>query len=91
MQLVDELKKKEHVTLFEETINVAGRGKVGITTALFLLKQLIKLPARIRETNPDVVLFSSMVTASLAYFIRNRVSVPMPAWHILFATGYRYL
>ncbi len=77
MQLVAELEKKDHITLHEETINVSGKGKVAIGTAIFLLKQLAGLPVKAQETEADVILFSSMVTASLAYFIRNRVSIPM--------------
>ncbi|HEX6982588.1 MAG TPA: glycosyltransferase family 4 protein [Balneolaceae bacterium] len=76
-QLIQELKRKESVTVFNETFNVSGEGKIAAKTASFLLKNLIELPHKVREYDADVVLFSSMVTASLAYFIRDRVSVPM--------------
>ena len=76
-QLIQELRQKESVEVIPETINVSGEGTIALNTTRFLIKQLIRLPYKIRESKADVVLFSSMVTASLAYFIRNRVSVPM--------------
>lgn len=76
-QLVQELKRKNSVKVFTETINVSGEGRIALTAIHFLVKQLFQLPYKIQESKADVVLFSSMVTASLAYFIRNRVSVPM--------------
>ena len=76
-QLIQELKRKESVEVIPQTINVSGEGTIALNTTRFLIKQLIRLPYKIRESKADVVLFSSMVTASLAYFIRNRVSVPM--------------
>lgn len=76
-QLVQELKRKDAVEVFTETINVAKEGKIALRTVGFLLEQMIRLPYTIRECNADIVLFSSMVTASLAPFIRNKVSVPM--------------
>lgn len=76
-QLVQELKRKDSVEVFTETINVSGEGRIALKTVRFLGKQLFQLPHKIRECEADIVLFSSMVTASLAYFIRSRVSVPM--------------
>ena len=76
-QLVKELRRKELVDVYTETINVSGEGRIALKSVRFLIKQIFKLPARIRKIDADVVLFSSMVTASLAYFIRSRVSVPM--------------
>ncbi len=76
-QLIQELEQKESVTVFTESINVSKEGRIAIDTTAFLLKQIFKLPHRGRECEADIVLFSSMVTASLAYFIRNRISVPM--------------
>ncbi|HET6528704.1 MAG TPA: glycosyltransferase family 4 protein [Balneolaceae bacterium] len=76
-QLIDELKRKDDVTVFDETVNVSGEGKIAVKTASFLFKSLFELPHKIRDYKVDVVLFSSMVTASLAYFIKDKVSVPM--------------
>lgn len=76
-QLIRELKRKDTVSVFTETINVSGEGKIALESVFFLIRQLFSLPAKVREYDVDVVLFSSMVTASLSYFIRNRISVPM--------------
>lgn len=78
MQLIDELRNKEGVTVIEETINVSGNGAdVAFDTTAFLFKQLFTLPTIAAEVEADLILFSSMVTASVAYFIRNRISIPM--------------
>lgn len=74
-QMIDELKKKDSVEVFLETINVSGN--VGLKTFAFLMKQMFALPGRANAINADVILFSSMVTASLAFFIERKVSVPM--------------
>lgn len=76
-QLIQELRRKDSVEVYTETINVSGEGRIALNTTRFLVKQLFRLPHKIRECEADIVLFSSMVTASLAYFIRNRVSVPL--------------
>lgn len=76
-QLIRELKRSDSVEVFTETMNVSGTGMIALKTTSFLLKQLFNLPKKVRETQADVVVFSSMVTASLAYFVRNRISVPM--------------
>jgi phosphatidylinositol alpha-1,6-mannosyltransferase len=76
-QLVSELDRKDPVTLKTNTINAAGRGMVGLTTFFFLIRQLVELPVQARDKKADVILFSSMVTACLAWFIRRRVYIPM--------------
>lgn len=76
-QLVQELRRKDSVEIFTETINVSGEGRIALETLGFLGEQLFRLPHTIRECEADIVLFSSMVTASLAYFIKDKVSVPM--------------
>ena len=76
-QLIRKLKRTDSVDVETETINVAERGKIAIRTAVFLFRMIFQLPHRVRETDADVVLFSSMVTASLAFFVRNKISVPM--------------
>lgn len=76
-QLIRELKRKDSVEVFTETVNVSGEGKIALKTISFLYHQLFNLPRKVREYDADIVLFSSMVTASLAYFVRNKISVPM--------------
>lgn len=76
-QLIDELQRRGDVQVITETINAAGRGLIALKTASFLVKSLLHLPAKARALNADAILFSSMVTASLAYFIRRQVDIPM--------------
>ncbi|MDX1638595.1 MAG: glycosyltransferase family 4 protein [Balneolaceae bacterium] len=77
LSLLLELEKMPSVTVHEETINVSGKGRIGITTFGFLLKNLVRLPRMVQKTGAEAVLFSSMVTASLAPFVKSRISVPM--------------
>ncbi len=76
-QLIRELEQKESVSVFKETVNVSGKGKIVAKAVFFLFRQLMELPHKVREKEADIVLFSSMVTASLAYFLRSRIPVPM--------------
>ncbi|HLR24590.1 MAG TPA: glycosyltransferase family 4 protein [Fodinibius sp.] len=76
-QLIRELDEKKSVTVIKETINAAGKGQVAAQTAFFLFRQLMELPYKARETRADVILFSSMVTASLAWALQKRIDIPM--------------
>lgn len=76
MQLVRELKRKKDVEVRTELMESSWQS-IGLKTTGFLLKQIWQLPRIAREFNADVILFSSMVTASLAVFIHKRVQIPM--------------
>ncbi|MGM0545963.1 MAG: glycosyltransferase family 4 protein [Bacteroidota bacterium] len=76
-QLINELRRKDNVKVIPEVINVSEDGSIVFQTAGFLFKNLFELPHKVRESKADIVVFSSMVTASLAYFLRDRISVPM--------------
>ncbi|HKJ31178.1 MAG TPA: glycosyltransferase family 4 protein [Balneolales bacterium] len=76
LQLLNELKRREDIELIEVTLKAPWKW-VGPLTAWFMIKQLFKIPDIVRRKKPDVILFSSMVTASMAYFLRKRVDVPM--------------
>ena len=76
-QLIDEWQSWEEIDVYEEAVNVAGRGLVALQTTFFLLRLLVTLAAKARRTDADVILFSSMVTASLAWFLRKRINIPM--------------
>jgi phosphatidylinositol alpha-1,6-mannosyltransferase len=78
-QLIDELHRCDDVHVEEETLNVSGAGLVALKTTGFLLKSLYGLPKKARKTDADIILFSSMVTAALAPFIRSRLDIPMVA------------
>lgn len=76
-QLIQELERIPYIKITKATVNVAGDGLVGLKTFRFLIRELIKLPKQVKTSGADIVLFSSMVTASLSYFVRNRISAPM--------------
>ena len=78
MQLADELEKVDDVNLHKITNETTWR-LIGLKTFWFLLKTLVMLPRIIKKQNIDIVLFSSMVNGSLAWFTRKRVKVPMVA------------
>lgn len=76
LQLVDTLQARGDVdvlTIGQET----SWDYIELKTTRFLLDLYVKLPIMVVDHKPDVVLFSSMVTASLAPFLRNRIDVPM--------------
>lgn len=51
----------------------------GISTARFLFRLLRSIPESVKRFEPDLILFSSMVTAGVAPFLRNRIDTPMVA------------
>lgn len=76
MQLVETLSNNTEVTI--NTIKLeASWGNIGLKTTLFLVDNVVKLPDLAEKYKADVILFSSMVTASLAPFIRKRLRIPM--------------
>lgn len=78
MQLVRELRRRENVRLHADVLESSWENIV-INTSVFLFRQLFRLPRMARETEADVILFSSMVTAALARLVRGGVDVPMVA------------
>ncbi len=76
MQLVDELSRHPNVELRPITLETSWK-YAGINTTWFLFRLIGELPAIIRSWKPDVVLFSSMVTASLSIVLKKMVDVPL--------------
>lgn len=76
MQLVNELEKRDDVEIKTIIQHAPWKG-IEIRTSFFLTRLARKLPKIVDEFKPDVILFSSMVTASLAKFTRARIDVPM--------------
>ncbi|MEP0007355.1 MAG: glycosyltransferase family 4 protein [Balneola sp.] len=76
MQLIDELSTREDIQIKTIIQHAPWKG-IEVKTAFFLTKLVFKLPKIVKEFKPDVILFSSMVTASLAKFCRNKIDVPM--------------
>ncbi|PWN06395.1 glycosyltransferase family 4 protein [Rhodohalobacter mucosus] len=75
MQLVKTMEKRDDVELFT-IIHQASWRMIGLKTFLFLFTLLWKIPAAIKKHNPDVILFSSMVTAAILPFLLKKPSVP---------------
>ena len=76
LQLVETLKRNSDIEL--ETVKLEAEwGSIGTKTAFFLLETVLKLPKLVSHYNADVILFSSMVTASIAPLIRKKIKIPM--------------
>lgn len=76
MQLVEELKKNPNVDIKTIIQHAPWKG-IELRTSVFLSKLVRKLPRIVEDYKPDIILFSSMVTASLAKLTRSRIDVPM--------------
>lgn len=76
MQLVRELKAREDIEIKTVIQHAPWKG-IEFKTTFFLIGLIYKLPRMVEEFRPDVILFSSMVTASLAKFTRKKIDVPM--------------
>lgn len=76
MQLVEELEQRDDVEIKTIIQHAPWKG-IEIRTSFFLARLARKLPGIVNKFKPDVILFSSMVTASLAKITRSRVDVPM--------------
>lgn len=75
LQLVNTLEKREDVEI-ECLIMHSAWKNIGVKTFFFLISLLWKLPAKTRQFQPDVILFSSMVTSSVLPLIKWRHKVP---------------
>lgn len=76
MQLLDELENHDGVEVIPVTLESTWKG-IGLRTTLFLGKMMFHIKHLIDYFRPDIILFSSMVTGSLAYVLRNKLSTPM--------------
>lgn len=76
MQLESQLRTREDIEVKAIIQNAPWKG-IEIKTVFFLINLIFRLPKIVDEFKPDVILFSSMVTASLAKFTRNKIDVPM--------------
>jgi phosphatidylinositol alpha-1,6-mannosyltransferase len=78
MQWVEAFSKRSSVKLIPILLHANWKG-IGLQTAFFLLKLWFRLPAWVKQHRVDQIVFSSMVTASLAPLLSRRVKVPMVA------------
>ncbi|MEX0994885.1 MAG: glycosyltransferase family 4 protein [Balneolaceae bacterium] len=75
LQLMETLEQREDTEL-KTIVLRAPWEKIGRLTTLFLITLLWKIPKAVREFEPDVILFSSMVTAGVLPFLSKNVTVP---------------
>lgn len=78
MHLWQELQQSTRVEI-KGLILQADWNEIGRKTAGFLWSLRRRLPQQVESFKPDVILFSSMVTASVAVFLRKQIQVPMVA------------
>lgn len=76
LQLTSELAANAGVELEEITMET-GWKFIGFKTFFFLLRLYLFLPAKVKRLQPDIILFSSMVTGTLGFFLRHRIRIPM--------------
>ncbi len=75
MQLVDSLQNREDAQI--ETIIMWASWKfIRLKTLFFLITLAWRIPAKVKKYKPDVVLFSSMVTASIVPLLLTKKNVP---------------
>lgn len=75
IQLLTALKRRSDVEV-ESIIQHTSWKMIGLKTFFFLFTLLWKLPALEKKFKPDVILFSSMVTAGVLPFLLNRLKTP---------------
>ncbi len=76
LQFVDEIRKTGDVEL-ATLINCTPWKGIAWSTTKFLARLYFLLPKVIKREKPDVILFSSMVTTSIAGLVRKQIDVPM--------------
>jgi phosphatidyl-myo-inositol dimannoside synthase len=75
VQMVKAIRRRDDVQI--ETLILHSSWKfIGLKTFFFLATLLWKIPGKIRSFKPDVILFSSMVTAGVLPFFIKKLSVP---------------
>jgi phosphatidyl-myo-inositol dimannoside synthase len=76
LQILNQLKQHSEIAVCPVLLKSSSKWIV-LHTLFFLPKLYATLPKIIEEEKADIVCFISMVTASLAYFLRDKVNIPM--------------
>lgn len=76
VQLYRALQTREDVTVIPIILH-SSWNRIVVNTILFMFNLLYSLPKKAVKENVDIILFSSMVTASLSVFLRSRIKIPM--------------
>ncbi|MDZ7720949.1 MAG: glycosyltransferase family 4 protein [Balneolaceae bacterium] len=75
MQLVDSLQQRDDTEV--DTIIMRTSWKfIRLKSFFFLFSLVWRIPAKVKKTKPDIVLFSSMVTASILPLLIRKPKVP---------------
>jgi phosphatidylinositol alpha-1,6-mannosyltransferase len=77
-QLLRELRRQKHVRVYPILQRTSWQGIV-MKTVVFWFRLVWVLPMVVRRRRPDVILFSSVVTASVAMLLRPWLQVPLVA------------
>jgi phosphatidyl-myo-inositol dimannoside synthase len=75
IQMVNALRRRDDVEVETIILNTSWK-YIGIKTFFFLFTLLWKIPGRTRSFKPDVILFSSMVTAGVLPFLLRKPGPP---------------
>lgn len=75
IQLVDALHRRDDVEVDAIIMQTSWRF-IGVKAFFFLVSLLWRIPSKIKKTKPDVVLFSSMVTAGVLPAMLKKPNVP---------------
>ncbi|WP_245683874.1 glycosyltransferase family 4 protein [Rhodohalobacter halophilus] len=75
VQMVHAMKRRDDVEMETIILNTSWK-LIGIKTFFFLVSLLWRIPATAKKFNPDVILFSSMVTAGVLPFMIRQPKAP---------------
>lgn len=75
MQFVDAIRRRKDVEI-DTIIMQASWRFISVKTFFFLLSLLWRIPSKIKKGKPDIVLFSSMVTAGVLPLLFKKPDVP---------------
>lgn len=75
VQMIEAVKRRQDVELYTIIMHSSWRF-IGIKTFFFLVTLLWRIPLGIRQFRPDIVLFSSMVTAGVLPFFLRKLPIP---------------
>ncbi len=76
VQMIKALSRREDIEIESLILHSSWRF-IGIKTTFFLITLLWRIPLAIRKFNPDVVLFSSMVTACILPIMVKKPKIPV--------------
>jgi phosphatidyl-myo-inositol dimannoside synthase len=76
LQILNQLKQHPKIAVYPILLQSSSKW-IALHTLLFLPRLYVALPKIIEEEKADIVCFISMVTASLAFFLRDKVTIPM--------------